>query len=95
MCIGDLGKAVSTIFQPHKWFRSSKAPPMPTIEIPKSRAVAPLPRLEPVSRVQRKDPQDISRFSSGITPTVAQILGLQVPPGIGLMTPGSGGNSRG
>ena len=88
MCLPDIG----ILFQPHKWFKSPKLPPMPTIEIPKSRPVAPLPKLEPISRAQPRAPQDISRFGSGVTPTIQQILGIQVPPGIGLMTPG-GGNS--
>lgn len=89
MCLSNIGD----LFKPHKWFRGSNMPQMPTIEIPKSRPVAPLPQLAPLGRGQPQQKQDIQRFSSGLTPTIQQILGLAVPSGIGLMTPG--GDSRG
>lgn len=86
MCVSNIGD----IFKPHKWFASPKMPPMPTIEIPKSKVVAPLVQLQPMTRASPRKPQDISRFaaSDGISSTVQQILGLQIPQGLGLMIPG-------
>lgn len=85
----DLFKGVGDFFT--SLFKAPKIT-LPTIELPKSTPVAQLPVLKPITKVKRPSgvPEDISQFSTNLTPSIRAILGLSTPNvSPGLLIPGT------
>lgn len=87
--VSDLFKGVGDFFT--NLFKTPKVT-LPTIVMPTQKVLAPLPLLKPASR-PKKIPgaaDDISQFSSNLTPSIQAILGLSIPNvSPGLMIPGA------
>lgn len=90
--LGDIFKGVTSFFT--SLFKAPKVT-LPTIELPKPTApVAQLPVIKPAEKARPKGPmdkpEDISQFSSNLTPSLRAILGLSVPNvAPGLLIPGA------
>lgn len=90
--LGDIFKGVTNFFT--SLFKAPKVT-LPTIELPKPTApVAQLPVIKPAEKARPKGlvdkPEDISQFSSNLTPSLRAILGLSVPNvAPGLLIPGA------
>lgn len=87
--LSDIFKGVGSFFT--SLFKTPKVT-LPTIDMSalKPKVIAPLPKLEPVSKVKPPKGMDISNFGSRTIPTnLATILGLNIPPvDPGLLIPG-------
>lgn len=89
--LGDIFKGVTNFFT--SLFKTPKVT-LPTIELPKPTApLAQLPVIKPAKKARPKGPldkpEDISQFSSNLTPSLRAILGLSVPNvAPGLLIPG-------
>ena len=90
--LGDIFKGVTNFFS--SLFKAPKVT-LPTIELPKPTApVVQLPLVKSVDKARPRGipekPEDISQFSSNLTPSLRAILGLSVPNvAPGLLIPGA------
>lgn len=87
--LSDIFKGVGDFFT--SLFKAPKVT-LPTIELPKQKVIAPLPVLKPPKRPAgaKGVPEDISQFSTNLTPSIQAILGLSVPNvSPGLLIPGA------
>ena len=90
--LGDIFKGVTNFFS--SLFKAPKVT-LPTIELPKpTTPVVQLPLVKSVDKARPKGvpekPEDISQFSSNLTPSLRAILGLSVPNvAPGLLIPGA------
>jgi hypothetical protein len=87
--LSDIFKGVGDFFT--SLFKTPKVT-LPTIELPKVKTQAPLPVLKPPKRPARAKgvAEDISQFSTNLTPSIQAILGLSVPNvSPGLLIPGA------
>lgn len=95
--LGDIFKGVTNFFS--SLFKAPKVTlptiELPTIELPKpTTPVVQLPLVKSVDKARPKGvpekPEDISQFSSNLTPSLRAILGLSVPNvAPGLLIPGA------
>ena len=90
--LGDIFKGVTNFFS--SLFKTPKVT-LPTIELPKpTTPVAQLPIVKTIDKARPKGipekPEDISQFSSNLTPSLRAILGLSIPNvAPGLLIPGA------
>ena len=90
--LGDIFKGVTNFFS--SLFKAPKVT-LPTIELPKpTTPVVQLPLVKSVDKARPKGihekPEDISQFSSNLTPSLRAILGLSIPNvAPGLLIPGA------